>query len=91
MNKTDLIAKIAEKAEISKKDAESAINAFTNVVVDALVNDDKVQIVGFSTFEVAERAARIGRNPQTGKTIEIPASYIPKFKASKAFKDVVNA
>ncbi len=89
MNKTELIAKIAEKAEISKKDAENAVNAFTNVVTDALIGGDKVQIVGFGTFEVAERAARTGRNPKTGETIEIGASKSPKFKAGKALKDAV--
>ncbi len=91
MNKTELINAIAEKAGISKKDAENAVNAFTNVVSDALVDRDKVQIVGFGTFEVAERAARTGRNPKTGETIEIPASKSPKFKASKTMKEIVNA
>ncbi len=91
MNKTELITKVAEKAEISKKDAESALNAFTNVVADALVDGDKVQIVGFGTFEVAERAARTGRNPKTGETIEIAASKSPKFKAGKALKDAIKA
>ncbi len=91
MNKTELITKIAEKADISKKDAESAVNAFTNVVSDALVDGDKVQIVGFGTFEVTERAARTGRNPKTGETIEIPTSKSPKFKAGKALKDAIKA
>ncbi len=89
MNKTELISKIAEKAKISKKEAENAVNAFTNVVADALVDGDRVQIVGFGTFEVAERAARTGRNPKTGETIEIGASKSPKFKAGKALKDAV--
>lgn len=83
MNKTELIALMSEKAEISKKDAEKALTAFTNVIADALVDGDKVQLVGFGTFEVVERAARTGRNPQTGETIEIAASKSPKFKAAK--------
>lgn len=89
MNKTELIALMSEKAEISKKDAEKALTAFTNVIADALVDGDKVQLVGFGTFEVVERAARTGRNPQTGETIEIAASKSPKFKAGKALKDAV--
>lgn len=91
MNKTELIAAMAEKAEISKKDVEKALTAFTNVVSDVLVNGDKVQLVGFGTFEVVERAARTGRNPQTGETIEIAASKSPKFKAGKALKYAVKA
>lgn len=89
MNKTELISAMAEKAEISKKEAEKALAAFTNVVADVLVDGDKVQLVGFGTFEVVERAARIGRNPKTGETIEIAASKSPKFKAGKALKDAV--
>lgn len=91
MNKTELIVAMAEKAEISKKDAEKALTAFTNVIADTLVDGDKVQLVGFGTFEVVERAARTGRNPQTGETIEITASKSPKFKAGKALKDAVKA
>ena len=91
MNKTELVAAIAEKAELSKKDAEKALAAFTDIVADTLKNGDKIQLVGFGTFEVAERAARTGRNPQTKETIEIPASKSPKFKAGKALKDIVNA
>ena len=91
MNKTELIAAVAEKAEISKKDAEKAVKAFTDVVSEELVNGGKIQLVGFGTFEVAERAARTGQNPQTGKAIEIPASKAPKFKAGKALKDTVNS
>ena len=87
MNKTELVAAIAEKAELSKKDAEKALKAFT----EQLKNGDKIQLVGFGTFEVAERAARTGQNPQTGKAIEIPASKAPKFKAGKALKDTVNS
>ena len=90
MNKTELIAAVAEKAEISKKDAERAVKAFTDVVSEELVNGGKIQLVGFGTFEVAERAARTGQNPQTGKAIEIPASKAPKFKAGKALKDMMN-
>ena len=88
MNKTELVAAIAEKAELSKKDAEKA---FTETVAEQLKNGDKIQLVGFGTFEVAERAARTGQNPQTGKAIEIPASKAPKFKAGKALKDTVNS
>lgn len=91
MNKTELIAVMSERAEISKKDAEKALTAFTNVVTDALVDGDKVQLVGFGTFEVVERAARTGRNPQTGETIEIGASKSPKFKAGKVLKDAVKS
>lgn len=90
MNKAELVAAIAEKAELSKKDAEKALSAFTNVVADTLVNGNKVQIVGFGTFEVTERAERQGRNPSTGESITIAASKSPKFKAGKALKDVVN-
>lgn len=91
MNKTELIAAIAEKAEISKKDSEKALKAFVDVVTEQLKNDDKVQLVGFGTFEVSKRAAREGRNPQTGKTMKIEACKAPKFKAGKALKDAVNA
>lgn len=91
MNKTELITAMAEKAEISKKDAEKALTAFINVVADTLVDGDKITIIGFGTFEVVERAARTGRNPQTGETIEIAASKSPKFKASKALKGAVKA
>ena len=90
MNKTELIAAVAENAEISKKDAEKALKAFVDVVSDELVKGEKVQLVGFGTFEVSERPARTGRNPQTKKAIKIPASKAPKFKAGKALKDVVN-
>ena len=91
MNKAELIAAVAEKAEISKKDAEKAIKAFTDAVAEELVNGGKVQLVGFGTFEVAERAAREGRNPKSGETMTIAASKTPKFKAGKALKDQVNA
>lgn len=90
MNKTELIAAMAEKAELSKKDAEKALKAFTDVVTEALVKDDKIQLVGFGTFEVSTRPAREGRNPQTGETMMIAASKAPKFKAGKALKDMVN-
>ena len=90
MNKTELIAAVAEKAEISKKDAEKAVKAFTDVVTEELVNGGKVQLVGFGNFEVAERPAREGRNPQTGKTMKIEACKAPKFKAGKALKDAIN-
>lgn len=91
MNKTELITAIAENAEISKKDAEKALKAFTDVVTEELKKGGKVQLVGFGTFEVSERAAREGRNPQTGKTMKIAACKAPKFKAGKALKDSVNA
>ena len=90
MNKTELIAAIAEQAEISKKDAEKAVKAFIEVVTDELKKGEKVQLVGFGTFEVSERAAREGRNPQTGETMKIAASKAPKFKAGKALKDMIN-
>ena len=91
MNKTELIAAIAEQAEISKKDAEKALKAFVDVVTEQLKEGEKEQLVGFGTFEVSERAAREGRNPQTGKTMKIAACKAPKFKAGKALKDAVNA
>ena len=90
MNKTELIAAVAEQAELSKKDAEKALKAFTDVIAAELVKGEKVQLVGFGTFEVSKRAAREGRNPTTGATIKIPASKAPKFKAGKALKDAVN-
>ena len=90
MNKSELVAAIAEKAELSKKDAEKALKAFTDTVAEQLKAGEKIQLVGFGTFEVAERAARTGKNPQTGDAIEIPASKAPKFKAGKALKDTVN-
>ena len=91
MNKTELVAAVAEQAGLSKKDAEAAIKAFTDVVAEALKAGDKIQLVGFGTFEVSERAAREGRNPRTGETMTIEASKTPKFKAGKALKDLVNA
>mgnify|MGYP000550269012 FL=1 len=91
MNKTELVAAMAESADLSKKDAEKALKAFIEVVTDELKKDEKVQLVGFGTFEVSERAAREGRNPQTGETMKIEASKAPKFKAGKALKDMVNA
>ena len=90
MNKTELVAAIAEKAGLSKKDAEGAVKAFTDTVAEQLKAGEKIQLVGFGTFEVAERAARTGKNPQTGEAIKIPASKAPKFKAGKALKAVVN-
>ena len=90
MNKSELVAAIAEKAELSKKDAENALKAFTDVVADELKKGEKIQLVGFGTFEVSERAARTGRNPQTGDEMKIPASKAPKFKAGQALKDIVN-
>ena len=90
MNKSDLIAAIAAKTECTKKDAEATLNAFVEVVTDSLVKGDKVQLVGFGSFEVRKRAARKGRNPQTKEEIKIPASKAPVFKAGKALKDLVN-
>lgn len=90
MNKTELISVMAEKAELSKKDSEKALKAFVEAVTEALKKGDKVQLVGFGTFEVTKRAAREGRNPQTGKKMKIAASKAPKFKAGKALKDVLN-
>ena len=90
MNKSELVAAIAEKAELSKKDAEKAVKAFSDTVAEQLKAGEKIQLVGFGTFEVAERAARTGKNPQTGAAIKIPASKAPKFKAGKALKDTVN-
>ena len=90
MNKTELIAAGAEKAEISKKDAEKAVKAFTDAVAEELAKGGKVQLVGFGNFEVSERPAREGRNPRTGETMTIAASKTPKFKPGKALKDEIN-
>lgn len=90
MNKVDFVAAVAEKAGISKKDAGNAVDAFTTVVTEALIKGEKVSLVGFGTFEVKERAAREGRNPQTGETMQIAASKVPSFKVGKTLKDVVN-
>lgn len=89
MNKAELIAAIAEKAELSKKDTEAAINAMVDVITAALKDDDKVQLVGFGSFETRSRAARVGRNPKTKETIQIPASKVPAFKPGKALKDAI--
>lgn len=91
MNKAELVAAIAEKTELSKKDSEKALKAFIDVVTEELTKGEKIQLVGFGTFEVSERAAREGRNPQTNETMTIPASKAPKFKAGKALKDIINA
>ena len=90
MNKQELISAIAEKANLSKKDAEAALGAFVGAVEDALKKGDKVQLVGFGSFEVRERAARTGRNPQTGAEMKIAAAKVPTFKAGKALKDLIN-
>ncbi|MDR1689537.1 MAG: HU family DNA-binding protein [Clostridiales bacterium] len=90
MNKTDLIAAIASKTDLSKKDSEKALRAFEEAVTEELVKGGKVQLVGFGTFDVTERAAREGRNPQTGAAMPIPASKAPRFKVGKALKDAVN-
>ena len=90
MNKTELVAAMADQAGISKKDAEKALAAFTASVTDELKKGEKVQLVGFGTFEVVERKEREGRNPQSGETMKIAASKAPKFKAGKALKDAMN-
>ena len=90
MNKAELVAAIAEKAELKKSDAEKAVKAFTEVVTEELVKGGKVQLVGFGTFEVVDRPARTGRNPQTKRKMKIKASKAPKFKVGKALKDSVN-
>ena len=89
MNKTELVAALADKAEVSKKDAEKVLNAFIETVQDTVKADDKVQLVGFGTFESKARAAREGKNPQTGAKIQIAACKVPAFKAGKAFKDML--
>ena len=90
MSKTELVAAIAEKTGLTKKDSEAAVNAFIGTVTEQLKKGEKVQLIGFGTFEVSERAARTGRNPQTGAEITIAASKIPKFKAGKALKELLN-
>ena len=90
MNKTELVAAIAEKAQITRKDADAALKAFTDVVSDELKKGEKIQLVGFGTFEVSERPAREGRNPRTGETMTIAASKQPKFTPGKALKDAIN-
>ena len=91
MKKVELVAAIAEKSELTKVDAEKALKAFIDTVTEELKNGGKIQLVGFGSFEVVERAARTGRNPKDGSTIQIPASKAPKFKAGKSLKDIVNA
>ena len=88
MNKATLIARMAEKSELSKKQAEAALNAFTDTITEALKAGDKVQLMGFGTFEIKERSARTGGKPSTGESIEIPAKKSPAFKAGKCFKDL---
>ena len=89
MNKNEFVTAIAEKSGLTKKDAEAALNAYTEVVTDALKAGDSVQLIGFGTFEVRERAARQGRNPPTGEAIEIAAAKVPAFKPGKALKDAI--
>ena len=91
MNKAELVAAMAEKTELSKKDAEKALKAFTDVVAEELKKGEKIQLVGFGTFEVVERAERQARNPQTGTAIMVPACKVPKFKPAKALKELINA
>jgi len=90
MNKKDLVAKLAEDAGTTKKDAEAVLNSFMDTVGEVLANGDKISLVGFGTFETSERSARKGRNPQTGKEIDIPAKTLPKFKAGKSLKDKID-
>ena len=90
MKKTELIAAIAEKSGLSKKDAEKALNATIDTIIKAVAEGDKIQLTGFGTFEQRQRNARTGCDPRTGNTIEIPASKVPAFKAGKGFKDIVN-
>jgi DNA-binding protein HU-beta len=90
LNKAELISAVAEKSGMAKKDAEKAVNAVFASIEEALVNGDKVQLVGFGTFEVRERAARTGRNPQTGEEIQIAASRVPAFRAGKTLKEAIN-
>ena len=90
MNKAELVAAISEKTGTSKKSTETSLNAFVEIITEALKKDEKVQLVGFGSFEVRKRAARKGRNPQTKEEIKIPASKAPVFKAGKALKDIVN-
>ncbi|NPV26918.1 MAG: HU family DNA-binding protein [Firmicutes bacterium] len=90
MNKTELVSSVAEKTDITKKEAEKVVTAVFESIEEALGRGDKVQLVGFGTFEVRTREARKGRNPQTGEEIEIPATKVPAFKAGKALKDAVN-
>ena len=89
MNKAELVSAVAEKADMSKKDAERAVKAVFDVIEESLAQSEKVQLVGFGTFEVKDRAARTGRNPQTKEEIQIPAAKVPGFKAGKALKDAV--
>lgn len=90
MNKSELISKIAEKSSLTKKDAEKVFNAFVATIEEALLQGDKVQLMGFGSFEVRERKARVGRNPQTNEPLEIPASKVPAFKAGKNLKNALN-
>ena len=90
MNKSDLVAIVAEKMEVTKKDAEVSLNAVVEAITESLVKGEKIQLIGFGSFEVRKRAARKGRNPQTNEEIKIPASKVPAFKAGQALKDAVN-
>ncbi len=89
MNKASLVETLSNKTGITKKDCEAVLNAFTSTVGETLKKGDSIQLIGFGTFSIAKRAARTGKNPQTGKAIKIPATVVPKFKAGKALKDVV--
>jgi len=91
VTKTELVNSMAEKAGLSKADAEKALKAFVDSVTETLQKEDKISLVGFGTFSVGDRAARVGKNPQTGAALQIPAAKVPKFKAGKALKDAVNS
>ena len=91
MNKAEFIAEVAEKSNLSKKDAGNAINAMVDVITDVIAKQDKLTLVGFGTFETSKRTARTGKNPQTGETIKIPASVVPKFKAGAKLKEAANS
>jgi DNA-binding protein HU-beta len=91
MNKTELISAVAEKSGLTKKDVEKAISATLDTIKEEVAKGEKVQVIGFGTFEARQRNARTGQNPQTKQTVEIPAATVPAFKAGKAFKDIVNA
>lgn len=91
MNKTELVAAVAEQIGVPKRTAEAVVNATINMIIDETANGNGVQLIGFGTFETVKRAARQGRNPQTGETVSVPATVVPKFRPGKAFKDAVTA
>lgn len=91
MNKTELVAAVSEQIGVPKRTAEAVVNATINMIIDETANGNGVQLIGFGTFETVKRAARQGRNPQTGETVSVPATVVPKFRPGKAFKDAVTA